>query len=113
MAQVAEVTQPSPGRIAVTRVWCAVDCGQVVNPDTVRAQMEGGIVHGLSAALWGRITFDKGVASPRNFDGYKMVRMRDMPRVAVTIVPSTEPPVGSVSPACPRWPRPSRTPGPA
>ncbi|MEO3938586.1 molybdopterin cofactor-binding domain-containing protein [Dermatophilaceae bacterium Soc4.6] len=101
VAQVAEVTQPSPGRIAVTRVWCAVDCGQVVNPDTVRAQMEGGIVHGLSAALWGRITFDKGVASPRNFDGYKMVRMRDMPRVAVTIVPSTEPPGGVGEPGVP------------
>ncbi|MDQ2756074.1 MAG: molybdopterin-dependent oxidoreductase, partial [Actinomycetota bacterium] len=101
VAQVAEVTQPSPGRIAVTRVWCAVDCGQVVNPDTVRAQMEGGIAHGLSAALWGRMTFDKGVASPRNFDGYKMVRMRDMPRVAVTIVASTQPPGGVGEPGVP------------
>ncbi len=101
VAQVAEVTQPTPGTIRVTRVWCAVDCGQVVNPDTVRAQMEGGIAHGLSAALWGKMTFSKGVASPRNFDGYKMVRMRDMPVIAVTIVPSTQPPGGVGEPGVP------------
>ncbi len=76
VAQIAEVSSPAPGRIKVERVWCAIDCGQVVNPSIVEAQMQGGIVHGLTAALWGRMSFSNGVASPVNFNRYRMTRMR-------------------------------------
>ena len=101
VAQVAEVSSPAAGRITVERVWCAIDCGQVVNPSIVEAQMQGGIVHGLTAALWGRITFTNGVASPVNFNRYRMTRMRDMPRIEVAIMPSTAPPGGVGEPGVP------------
>jgi isoquinoline 1-oxidoreductase beta subunit len=101
VAEVAEVSQPSPGVISVDRVWCAIDCGQVVNPDIVEAQMQGGIVHGLTAALWGRITFKNGVASPRNFGSYRMTKMKDMPLIDVAIIPSTEAPGGVGEPGVP------------
>lgn len=78
VAQVAEVSSVG-GAVKVERVWCAVDCGRVVNPDTVEAQMQGGIVHGLTATLWGKMSFNQGQASPDNFDRYRMMRMRDMP----------------------------------
>ncbi|MEO6703557.1 MAG: molybdopterin cofactor-binding domain-containing protein, partial [Jatrophihabitantaceae bacterium] len=101
VAQIAEVSSPSAGKIKVERVWCAVDCGQVVNPDIVEAQMQGGIVHGLSAAMWGRTTFERGVATPVNFDDYKVTRMRDMPIIAVTILASSQPPGGVGEPGVP------------
>lgn len=101
VAQVVDVSSPSRGALKVNKVWCAIDCGQVVNPDTVEAQMQGGIVHGLTGALWGRMNFNHGVASPTNFDGYHMTRMRDMPTVAVSIVPSTAPPGGVGEPGVP------------
>jgi isoquinoline 1-oxidoreductase beta subunit len=87
VAQVVEISGTA-GAISVRRVSCAIDCGTVVNPDTVEAQMQGGIVHGLTAALWGRMTFANGVASPKNFNGYRMLRMRDMPQVAVSVIAS-------------------------
>lgn len=101
VAQVAEVSSPSAGRLKVERVWCAIDCGQVVNPDTVEAQMQGGIVHGLTAAMWGRMTFTNGVASPRNFDRYRVTRMRDMPQIEVAIVASDAAPGGVGEPGVP------------
>jgi isoquinoline 1-oxidoreductase beta subunit len=101
VAQVAEVSQPAAGRIKVEQVWCVIDCGQVVNPGIVEAQLQGGIVHGMSAALWGGMTFERGVASPRNFDDYRMTRMRDMPRIAVAIMPSTAAPGGVGEPGVP------------
>jgi len=85
----------------VHRVVCAVDCGRVVNPDTVKAQMEGGIIFGLSAALKGAITLDKGRVEQRNFHDYQMLRMHEAPEIEVHIVPSTEPPTGVGEPGVP------------
>jgi isoquinoline 1-oxidoreductase beta subunit len=90
VAQVAEVSVGKDGNVHVHRVVCAVDCGQVVNPDTVNAQMEGGIVYGLTAALYGEITLKNGRVQQNNFYDYKMLRMDEMPKVEVYIVPSTE-----------------------
>ena len=90
VAQVAEVSLGSSGGIKVHRVVCAVDCGRVVNPDTVAAQMESGIVFGLSAALYGEITFKNGRVEQSNFNNYEMLRFSEMPKVEVHIVPSEE-----------------------
>ena len=90
VAQVADVTVSADGKVRVDRVVCAVDCGQVVNPDTVAAQMESGIVFGLTAALYGEITIKDGRIQQKNFTDYKMLRMNEMPKVEVYIVPSTE-----------------------
>jgi isoquinoline 1-oxidoreductase beta subunit len=90
VAEVAEVSVAADGQVRVHRVVCAVDCGQVVNPDTVKAQMEGAIVFGLTAALYGEITIKDGRVQQNNFYDYKMLRMNEMPKVEVYIVPSTE-----------------------
>ncbi|MBP6005014.1 MAG: xanthine dehydrogenase family protein molybdopterin-binding subunit [Pyrinomonadaceae bacterium] len=90
VAQVAEVSVSKAGQVSVKRVVCAVDCGQVVNPDTVAAQMEGSIVYGLSAALYGEITLKGGRVQQKNFTDQKSLRMNEMPKVEVYIVPSTE-----------------------
>lgn len=90
VAQVAEVSVAKDGQVKVHRVVCAVDCGQVVNPDTVAAQMEGAIVYGLSAALYGEITVKDGKVEQRNFNDYKALRISEMPKVEVYIVPSNE-----------------------
>ena len=90
VAQVAEVSVSSSGEIRVHRVVCAVDCGRVVNPDTVAAQMESGIVFGLTAALYGEITFKNGRVEQSNFNNYEMLRLNEMPKVEVHIVPSEE-----------------------
>jgi isoquinoline 1-oxidoreductase subunit beta len=70
-------------------VVCAIDCGQVVNPDTVAAQMESSIAYGLSAALYGEITIKDGKVIQKNFTDHKVLRMNEMPKVEVHIVPST------------------------
>lgn len=90
VAQVAEVSIDKDGHVKVHRVVIACDCGQVVNPDTVVAQMEGGMVYGLTAALYGEINIENGRVKERNFYDYKMLRMNEMPKVEVHIVPSTE-----------------------
>ncbi len=90
VAQVAEVSVLKEGKVRVHRVVCAIDCGPVVNPDTIRAQMEGGIVFGLTAALYGEITFENGRVKQRNFNDYPLLRMNEMPTVEVYIVPSTD-----------------------
>ncbi|HEX5004844.1 MAG TPA: xanthine dehydrogenase family protein molybdopterin-binding subunit [Gemmatimonadales bacterium] len=100
VAEVAEVSVEN-GRIRVHRVVCAVDCGMVVNPDIVAAQMESAIVFGLTAALHGRITLDKGAVVQGNFDSYPMLRINEMPVVEVHIVPSTEAPGGVGEPGTP------------
>ena len=88
VAQVVEVTVKADGSFTVDRVVCAVDCGIAVNPDVVRAQMEGGIGFGLSAALYGAITLKDGVVEQSNFHDYPMLRIDEMPAVEVHIVPS-------------------------
>jgi isoquinoline 1-oxidoreductase beta subunit len=89
IAHVAEVSVED-GRIRVHKVTCAIDCGPVVNPDTVRAQMEGAIVFGLSAALYGEITFERGRVRQGNFHNYRMLRIHEMPEGEVHVIPSTE-----------------------
>jgi isoquinoline 1-oxidoreductase beta subunit len=100
VAQVAEVSIQDR-TIRVHRVVCAVDCGRVINPLTVQAQMEGGIVFGLSAALYGQITLKQGRVQQSNFHDYPVLRMDAMPSVEVHIVPSTEPPSGVGEPGTP------------
>ncbi len=90
VAQVAEVSVAKDGKVRVHRVVCTVDCGQVVNPAIVAAQMESGIVYGLSAALYGEITIKDGRVQQKNFTDQRVLRMNEMPKVEVYIVPSTE-----------------------
>ena len=94
VAQVAEVEVAKSGEVRVTRVVCAVDCGMVVNPDTVRAQMEGGIMFGLTAALFNEITLKDGRVEQSNFDDYRMLRINEAPAVEVYLVKSAEAPGG-------------------
>jgi isoquinoline 1-oxidoreductase beta subunit len=94
VAQVAEVSVSSDGTVQVHRIVCAVDCGTVVNPDTVRAQMEGGIVFGLTATLKAGITIENGRVQQSNFHDYPLLRMDEMPAIEVHIVPSDERPTG-------------------
>jgi isoquinoline 1-oxidoreductase beta subunit len=101
VAQVAEVTVRKDGSFRVNRVVCAVDCGVAVNPDVVRAQMEGGIGFGLSAALHGKITLNAGRVEQGNFNDYMQLRIDEMPRVEVHIVPSAEKPTGVGEPGVP------------
>ena len=105
-AEVAEVVVDADGTVHVPRVTCAVDCGPAVNPGQIEAQMQGGIVFGLSAALYGEITLAGGRVVQGNFDTYPVVRMPEAPAVEVHIVPSTdtqggtgEPGVPSIAPA--------------
>jgi isoquinoline 1-oxidoreductase beta subunit len=101
VAEVAEVSVSAAGHIQVHRVTCAVDCGTPINPELIEAQMQGGIVFGLTAALYGEITLDKGRVLQHNFYDYEMVRMPAAPVVEVHIVPSTEPPGGVGEPGVP------------
>jgi isoquinoline 1-oxidoreductase subunit beta len=94
MAQVAEVEVAKSGDVRVRRVVCAVDCGIPVNPDTIRAQIEGAIMFGTTAALYGEITLKDGRVEQGNFDSYQILRMDEAPVVEVHIVQSTEPPGG-------------------
>jgi isoquinoline 1-oxidoreductase subunit beta len=94
VAQVAEVSVDEEGQVKVDRVVCAVDCGTPINPDIIKAQMEGGIGFGLGAALYGAITLKDGRIEQDNFNGYRVLRMNEMPTVEVHIVPSAEPPTG-------------------
>lgn len=101
IAQVAEVSLAGDGQVKVHRVVCAVDCGRIVNPDTIEAQMESGITFGLSAALHGAITLRNGRVEQGNFDDYPPVRMAEMPKVEVHIVLSGEDPGGIGEPGVP------------
>jgi isoquinoline 1-oxidoreductase beta subunit len=101
VAQVAEVTVKRDGSVRVDRVMCAVDCGTAVNPDVIRAQMEGGIAYGLTAALYGAITLKDGAVEQSNFHDYVPLRMSEMPRIGVYIVRSSEKPTGVGEPATP------------
>jgi isoquinoline 1-oxidoreductase beta subunit len=94
MAQVAEVSVSKEGEVRVQRVVCALDCGQVVNPDTVTAQIESGVIFGLTAALWNEITFDKGRVQQTNFNDYRMMRINEAPRIEVHMVKSADQPGG-------------------
>jgi isoquinoline 1-oxidoreductase beta subunit len=101
VAEVAEVSVAGDGSFKVERVVCAVDCGIAVNPDVVRAQMEGGIGYGLSAALAEQVTLDGGKVMQSNFHDYTPLRITDMPKVEVYIVQSTAAPTGVGEPGVP------------
>jgi isoquinoline 1-oxidoreductase beta subunit len=94
LAQVAEVEVSKQGSVAVRRVVCAIDCGTVVNPDTVQAQLQSGIIFGVTAALYGEITLKNGRVEQSNFDTYQMLRMNEAPAIEVHVVNSSEPPGG-------------------
>ena len=100
-AHVAEVTVAKDGTLRVDRVVVAVDCGQVINPDLVAAQIEGGVVFGLTSALYDEITIQNGQVQQTNFDNYPMLRIADMPKVEVHLVPSHESPGGIGEPGVP------------
>ena len=101
VAEVAEVSIGKDGTVKVHRVVCALDCGQVVNPHIVEQQAMGAVVYGLTQTLKNEITIDKGRVVQANFDSYDMLRMNEMPKVEVYIVPSTEVPRGMGEPAVP------------
>ena len=94
MTQVAEVSVGPEGDVRLHRVVCAVDCGQTVNPDTIVAQIEGGIIFGATAALWNEITIQRGRVQQTNFGDYRMMRINEAPKVEVHIVNSMDEPGG-------------------
>jgi isoquinoline 1-oxidoreductase subunit beta len=94
MAQVAEVEVSKDGSVRVRRVVCAVDCGTVVNPDTVQAQIQSAVIFGITAALHGQITLKDGRVEQSNFHDYEMLRINEAPAIEVHIVQSSEPPGG-------------------
>jgi isoquinoline 1-oxidoreductase beta subunit len=98
MAQVAEVNVSKDGTVRVRRVVCAVDCGSIVNPDTVRAQVQGAVIFGISAALFGKITLKDGRVEQSNFHTYRVLRMNEVPAIEVYLTKNTEPPGGMGEP---------------
>jgi isoquinoline 1-oxidoreductase subunit beta len=94
IAQVVEVSVDKDGTVKPTRVVCVVDCGVMVNPDTVRAQMESGIIFGLSAVLYGEITLKDGRVQQSNFHDYRVLRINETPQIDVHLVKSAEAPGG-------------------
>lgn len=94
LAQVAEVEVAKDGSVRVHRVVCAMDCGIVVNPDTVQAQIQSGVMFGVTAALYGEITLKSGRVEQANFDTYQMLRIDQAPAIEVYLVKSAEPPGG-------------------
>ena len=101
VCEVAEVSEPALGSLKVHRVTCVVDCGTVINPGSVEAQMQGGIVHGLNAALWGQTTFLNGVANQTNFNKSRVIRLNEMPVIDVTVMTTAYPPSGIGEPGVP------------
>jgi isoquinoline 1-oxidoreductase subunit beta len=102
VAQIAEVSLGEDGLPRVHKVWCAIDCGVAINPDIIRAQMEGGIGFALGAALYGEITIGAdGQPEQANFDQYRVLRMPEMPSVEVSIIKSAADPTGVGEPGVP------------
>ena len=94
LAQVAEVEVTGSSDVRVRRIVCAVDCGQVVNPDIVKAQIESGVVYGISGALWGEVTLNNGRVEQSNFNNYRVLRMNETPPIDVRLVRKSEAPGG-------------------
>jgi isoquinoline 1-oxidoreductase beta subunit len=101
VAQVVEISQPAAGSFKIHNVACAIDCGMAVNPDSVEAQMQGAIHHGLSSSLWGQVTFKAGAASARNFSNYRMMVLGESPTISVDIIQSGAPLGGVGEPGVP------------
>jgi len=100
-AHVAEVSVDEKGKVRVHRVVCAIDCGRYVNPSIIEAQGHGGVIFGLSAALYGELTFEKGRIQQRNFHDYQMLRINESPEIEVHIVTNDEKPGGIGEPGVP------------
>ncbi len=94
LAQIAEVEVTGSGDVRVHRIVCAVDCGRIVNPDIVRAQIESGIVYGISGALWGEVTLKNGRVEQSNFHNYRVLRTHETPPIEVHLVRNSEAPGG-------------------
>jgi isoquinoline 1-oxidoreductase beta subunit len=94
VAEVAEVEVSSSGQVRVHRIVCAVDCGTIVNPDTVKAQIEGGVVFGITGALYGEVTLKNGRVQQSNFSDYRVLRMNEAPAIEVHLVRNNESPGG-------------------
>jgi isoquinoline 1-oxidoreductase subunit beta len=94
LAEVAEVEVSKAGELRVQRIVCAVDCGTVINPDTVKAQIEGAVNFGISAALWGEVTLKNGRVEQSNFHNYRVLRMNEAPTIEVHLVRNLEAPGG-------------------
>ena len=101
VAQVAEISLDELGHVKVHKVTCAIDCGLAVNPDGVKAQMESGIIFGLTMALYGEIAIEKGMVQQSNFHDYRIARINEAPDIDVYIVPSTEKMGGAGEPCVP------------
>jgi isoquinoline 1-oxidoreductase beta subunit len=101
IAHIVDVTIDADDHLKVDRVVCAVDCGVAVNPDVIRAQIEGSVGFALTAALTGEITLENGAVKQGNFDTYPALRINDMPKVEVYITPSAENPTGIGEPGVP------------
>ena len=100
-AHVVEVSREPNGGVRIDRIVVAVDCGQVVNLSGAEAQVQGGVLDGLGAALHGEITVEQGRVQQKNFDGYPLLRLREAPPVDTHFVPSTAPPSGLGEPPVP------------
>jgi isoquinoline 1-oxidoreductase beta subunit len=94
IATVTEAEVDAQGEVRVHRIVCAVDTGIVVNPDTVEAQLQGGLIFGLTAALYGKITINKGRVQQSNFNDYRMLRINEIPQIEVHLIKSGEAPGG-------------------
>ena len=102
VAQIAEVEKGSDGKLKVTKVWCAVDCGLVVNPSIVEAQVQGAIGYGLGGILFDEITLKEGgMIEQTNFHNYRSLRINEMPHIEVDIIKSAEAPTGIGEPGTP------------
>ncbi len=101
VAQVAELSAPTAGNFTLHKVACAVDCGTAVNPDSVEAQMQGGIFHGLSAAKWGELKWTAGKSSVKNFNKFRMTRLSEAPVISLQILNSGAPMTGCGEPGVP------------
>ncbi|MBL9174544.1 MAG: xanthine dehydrogenase family protein molybdopterin-binding subunit [Verrucomicrobiales bacterium] len=101
VCEVIEISAPTAGAVVIHRVAAVVDCGTVINPDSVEAQIQGAIIHGLTAALWGEMKFVNGVASQGNFNRYRMMRLNETPTITVKVMTSANPPTGIGEPGVP------------
>jgi isoquinoline 1-oxidoreductase beta subunit len=102
VAQIVEVSVGPEGTPFVHKVWCAVDCGVAINPNVIKAQMEGGIGYGLGAVLFDAVTLGKGGKIVQsNFHDYRSIRINEMPAVAVEVIKSMEKPSGVGEPGVP------------
>lgn len=101
VGQVAEIIRTGEKEFKIDKYYCVIDCGRIVNPDTILAQMESGIIFGLSATLYGEITFENGKVKQKNFPDYEMVRMKVSPKIEVAIMDIDEYPGGVGEPGTP------------